>query len=206
MRAAIREAIETIALAIFLVLVIQAAVQNYRVEGPSMIPRLLDQDRVIVSKVVYTEIDAERVARFVPGLDAESGEVWRPFGGIDRGDVIVFKWPIDPRQSFVKRVIGLPGDRIRLDRGAVFVNGVPQDEPYIEHAKNESLVERVVHENSFYVMGDNRARSDDSRNWGDVPRENVVGKVSLAYWPLDRFTTLSSFLGLDRWSFVRPPD
>jgi signal peptidase I len=192
MRSTIREAIETVALAIFLVLVIQAAVQNYRVEGPSMEPRLLTEDRVIVNKVLYTEIDAHRVARFIPGFDADEGEAWTPFRGPDRGDVVVFKWPRDPRQNFVKRIVGLPGDVIRFERGTLFVNDEPQIEPYIESPARESLVDHVVAADSYYVLGDNRAQSDDSRHWGDVKRELIIGKVWVSYWPLDHLAALFS--------------
>ncbi len=190
MRTAIRESIETIALAVFLVLLLQATVQNYRVEGPSMTPRLVNEDRVLVNKVVYTEIDLERVARFIPWLDAEPGETWRPFRPPSFGDIVVFKWPRDPTQNFVKRVIGVPGDRIRIASGTVFVNGIPLDEPYIGTESRQTIQERTIGPNAYYVLGDNRARSDDSRNWGEVDRSLIIGEVSLAYWPLDRFSAL----------------
>lgn len=187
MRSAVREAIETIALAVFFILLIQAAVQNYRVEGPSMLPVLENFDRVLVNRLVYTSVDAARVARWIPGVEAEEGAVWRPLGEPSYGDVIVFRWPRDERQNFVKRIIGLPGDIIRIERGEVYRNGVLLDEPYVEQESSATLRERVVPEGMYYVLGDNRARSDDSRHWGAVPEENIIGKVWLAYWPLGRF-------------------
>jgi signal peptidase I len=190
MRAAIREGIETIALAVFLVLLLQATIANYRVEGPSMDPHLHNLDRVLVNKAVYMEIEAERLARFIPWMDAEEGEIWYPFHPPERGDVIVFQYPRDPRQSFVKRVIGVPGDTIRIERGTVLVNGTPLDEPYIEHASNETIRERFVEPGTYYVLGDNRLQSDDSRHWGLVPRENIVGKAWVAYWPLENISGL----------------
>ncbi|MDA1036117.1 MAG: signal peptidase I [Chloroflexi bacterium] len=190
MKAFTREIIETVALALFLVLVIQAAVQNYRVEGPSMEPLLINSDRVVVSRTVYTEIDAERVSRFIPGVSAQAGDIWRPLGGPSRGDVVVFNYPKDPTQNFVKRVIGLPGDLIRIERGRVFVNGVPQDEPYVVNESRETTVERKISEGNYYVLGDNRARSDDSRSWGEVPKANLMGRVWVGYWPLGRVQTL----------------
>jgi signal peptidase I len=189
-----REAIGTVALAVFLVVVIQSAVVNFRVEGPSMEPLLLSGDRVVVSKVVYTEIDAEHAAGYLPVVDAEVGQIWRPFGNLSYGDIIVFKWPRDPRQNFVKRVIGLPGDRIRIELGTVFVNDEAMDEPYVEHPLRQSINERVIKQDSYFVMGDNRLRSDDSRHWGTVPMENVIGKVVVAYWPSIRFFTLEMLL------------
>ena len=190
MRAALREAVETVALAVFLVLVLQATVQNYRVEGPSMDPGLANEDRVLVNKALYTEIDAARVARFIPGLEAEEGQTWRPLGKPDYGDVVVFRWPRDPSQNFVKRIIALPGDRIRVQDGTVFVNGVPLEEPYVEHPLHETRRETTVPEDSYWVLGDNRAQSDDSRNWGPVPRDHVIGKVWVAYWPPANFAML----------------
>jgi len=194
MRGFYREFIETIALAVFLVLVIQSAVQNYRVEGPSMEPLLHSGDRVAVSKLQTIQVDAEHAAARLPMVGADAGEFWHPFGELDYGDVVVFKWPRDPRQNFVKRVIGLPGDTVRIELGAVFVNGVPMDEPYVELEYRQSINDHVVGEDSYYVLGDNRAQSDDSRHWGDVPRENMVGKVMFTYWPVDRFAMLSAFV------------
>ena len=153
-------------------------------------PQLTDEDRVLVNRAVYTEIDAARVARFIPGIEAEEGQLWRPFGPPTYGDVIVFRWPRDPSQNFVKRIVGLPGDRLWLQDGTVFVNGVPLDEPYVEHRSRESLRRLTVPEDSYFVLGDNRAQSDDSRHWGPVPRDHVNGKVWVAYWPLSNFATL----------------
>ena len=190
MRAALREAIETLALAVFLVLVLQATVQNYRVDGSSMDPRLVNGDRVLANKAVYMEIDAARVARFIPGIEAEEGKRWHPFGLPTYGDVIVFRWPSDPSQNFVKRIIGMPGDRVRFQQGTVFVNGVPLEEPYVEHPSSETRNALTVPEDSYFVLGDNRNQSDDSRHWGAVPRDHVIGKVWVAYWPLANIAAL----------------
>ena len=194
MRAVTRELIETIALAIFLVVVIQMAMENFRVDGPSMEPLLLSGDRVLVNKAVYIEIDAKHAARYLPTVGAEVGQTWHPFGEVSSGDVIVFKWPRDPRQNFVKRVIGLPGDLIRIEEGVVFVNDKPLDEPYVEFELEQTFSERLVEPGKYYVMGDNRSKSDDSRHWGSVPAENVIGKVLVAYWPAGRFSTLRNVL------------
>ncbi len=190
MRTAIREAIETVALAVFLILILQTTVGNRQVEGSSMNPLLESRDRFLMNKVVYTEIDAHRVSRFIPGLDAGPGETWHPFHPPQRGDVIVFKPPRNPAENFVKRVIGLPGERVRIQGGTVFINDVPLDEPYVTNRKNETLAERTVPEDSYYVLGDNRPQSDDSRHWGEVKRDLIIGKVSVGYWPLDRFSGL----------------
>jgi signal peptidase I len=194
MRAFVREVIETIALALFLVLVIHSVVQNYRVEGPSMEPLLLSGDRVVVSTVDSIEIDAAHAAGYLPTVDAEVGDTWHPFGQLEYGDVIVFKWPRDPRQNFVKRIIGLPGDRIKIELGTVFVNDLPVEEPFVEYTLRQSLAERVVEPGTYYVMGDNRAQSDDSRHWGTVPFDNVIGKIWAVYWPVDRLTALETMV------------
>ena len=188
MRAVLREAIETVALVIFFVLVLQSAIQNYRVEGPSMLPYMENLDRVLVNKLGYTAIDAERAIGWIPGVDVEEGTAWRPMGEPSVGDVVVFRWPVDERQFFVKRIIGLPGDTIRIERGVVYRNGSPLEEPYIEHESYETIVGRIIQEGEYYVLGDNRAQSDDSRRWGSVPEENIIGEVWLSYWPFNRFT------------------
>jgi len=183
-----RELIETVAFAGFIVLVIQASLQNYQVAGASMEPLLSNGDRVVVNRMFYSEIDSERALRFIPGVNSEEGTIWRPLGEPSRGDVVVFKFPKDPAQNFVKRIIGLPGDQVRLHRGVVFINGIQQDEPYVSnrHQSSETTFEREIPAGFYYVLGDNRTRSDDSRSWGDVPKENLVGRVWVRYWPTDR--------------------
>lgn len=190
MKSFIREIIETVALALFLVLVIHAGVQNYRVEGPSMEPLLINGDRVVVSRMVYTEINAHHVSRFIPGVSADEGDFWRPLGEPSRGDIAVFKFPRDETQNFVKRVIAVPGDLIRLERGTVLLNGIPQDEPYVLNESRETTIEREIPKGEYYVLGDNRARSDDSRSWGNVPKDNLIGRAWVGYWPLKRIQTL----------------
>ena len=194
MRSFYREFIETIALAVFLVLVIQSAVHNYRVEGPSMEPLLHTGDRLAVSRLQATAIDAEDAAGYLPLVSADAGQFWHPFGELTYGDVVVFRWPRDPRQNFVKRVIGLPGDRVRIEAGQVFVNDVPVEEPYVENVYRQTVQEHVVSTDSFYVLGDNRAQSDDSRHWGDVYKDFMVGKVLFTYWPVGRLALLSTFV------------
>lgn len=186
MKPFIRETVQTAALLAFLLLLMQGGVQNYRVEGSSMFPLLESSDGVFVNKLSYLRVDAARAARWIPGLDASEGEAWRPFGAPRRGDVVVFRWPRDERQYFVKRIIGLPGDAVRIRGGEVHLNGEALDEPYVERPSRESIVERVVPEGHYYVLGDNRAESDDSRRWGSVPEENIIGKAWFAYWPLNR--------------------
>lgn len=190
MRTATRETIETILFAVFLALLFQAAIQLVEVQGASMSPRLTTGDRVLVNKVFYMEIDAERAVRFLPGFSAKPGESWRPFSEPQFGDIVVFRLPRDPTKSLVKRVIGLPGDTVQIQRGIVFVNGESLDEPYVVHHSSETLRSLVVDEGEYFVLGDNRLQSNDSRNWGSVPARSIIGKAWAGYWPLNRFSAL----------------
>jgi len=144
--------------------------QPVKVEGTSMMPGLSDQERIFINKFTY---------RF--GL-----------GNIERGDTVVFEFPGDPSKSYIKRVIGLPGDHIRIDRGQVFVNGQPLQEDYVEpdYRDDVSRPEIVVEPDEFYVLGDHRNSSSDSRVWGTVPRKYIYGKAVFCYWPLNRMGRL----------------
>ena len=130
-----------------------------RVDGPSMEPSYFDRDRIVVSKVSYF------------------------FGDVERGDVIVFPAPLSPEEDYIKRVIGLPGDRIRVTGGYVYVNDVPIDEPYIKSPPLATMHEMIVPEDSVFVMGDNRNVSSDSRSWGALPSDDILGKAVFVYWP-----------------------
>ena len=142
--------------------------QPVKVEGTSMMPWLEDQQRIFVNKFVYQYDD------------------------IRRGDVIVFRFPLDPSKSYIKRVVGLPGDRVEIREGALRVNGILLREPYIapEFRDHTSHPPIEVPDEHFYVLGDHRNTSNDSRTWGTVPRSYVTGKAVFAYWPLDRFGAL----------------
>jgi len=143
------------------VLIITFLYQPVRVEGTSMLPRLEDRDRLFINKFVY---------RISP---------------IERGDVVVFHYPRDPEKSYIKRVIALPGDRLRIDHGQVWVNGRPLAERYVprEYRDSRSIAEIIIPPDSFYMMGDHRSISSDSRDFGPVERELIYGKAVFVYWP-----------------------
>lgn len=143
------------------VLIIVFLYQPVRVEGTSMLPRLDDQDRLFINKFVYR------------------------FTAIERGDVVVFHYPRDPEKSYIKRVIALPGDRLRIDHGTVWLNGQPQSEPYIpdEYRDSASYPEIVIPADSYFVMGDHRCISSDSRAFGPVERSFIYGKAVFVLWP-----------------------
>jgi signal peptidase I len=143
------------------VLIITFLYQPVRVEGTSMLPRLEDHDRLFINKFVY---------------HIES---------IHRGDIVVFHYPRDPEKSYIKRVIGLPGDRIWIEHGHVWLNGVQLDERYVPDRFRDfrSMPDTVIPEDSYFVMGDHRNISSDSREFGPVERDLIYGKAVFVYWP-----------------------
>ena len=155
----IRDLAISATLAILMVLFVY---QPVRVEGFSMAPRLENNERLVINKLAY---------RFEP---------------IRRGDVIVFWYPRNTRESFIKRVIGLPGDRVQMLNGVVYINGVRLHEPYVDPAYRGHgyYPATVVPAGAYFVLGDHRDSSSDSRIWGFVPRDLIYGKASFAYWPL----------------------
>jgi signal peptidase I len=159
-RRVILDMLETLLLSIVLFLGINAVSARIRVESISMQPNLFAGDFVIVNKLAYK------------------------LGPPQRGDIIVFRYPPDPTQiPYIKRVIGLPGDHLVIQDGQVYVNGEQLVEPYLSVSTSRGG-EWVVPENSLFVMGDNRNNSSDSRSWGMVPMENVIGKALVIYWPI----------------------
>jgi signal peptidase I len=156
-----RDMLVSIAISLFIILFLY---QPVRVEGTSMLPRLQDQDRLFINKFAYR------------------------FESIHRGDVIVFLYPGDHTKSYIKRVIALPGDTLRIDRGAVYVNDIALKEPYVpmRFRDDRSEPERTIPPGDFWVMGDHRSISSDSRDFGPVPRPLIYGKAAFVYWPMDQ--------------------
>jgi signal peptidase I len=138
--------------------------QPVKVEGTSMMPSLDDQERIFVNKFVY---------HMEP---------------IQRGDIVVFHYPRDPSKSFIKRVIGLAGDHIRIDTGQVFVNGQPLEEDYVpaDYADQGSYPEIIVPGNAYFLLGDHRNMSKDSRDFGAVEQKFIYGKAVFGYWPVEK--------------------
>jgi signal peptidase I len=146
-------------------------VQPVKVEGTSMLPRLHDGERILVNKLVYYGM---------PHLA--------------RGDVIVFWFPNNPSQSYVKRIIGLPSESVELRGGRIYINGQELQEPYLDQQlelRRDSLRPVVVKEHYYFVMGDNRDNSSDSRLWGLVPEKYIYGKALFRFWPLADVGVLS---------------
>ena len=182
-----REVIEAVLLAVVVFMLLQTTVRNFKVDGSSMDPTLENGQYLLVNRLVYLRIEMDRFSSIVPFWQAEEDSVRYAIHPPERGEVIVFEFPdsipSNPKRDFVKRVIGLPGETIEVKDGVPFVDGVILEEPYLttkDHS-NGRKVELGVGE--YYVMGDNRVHSNDSRNWGAVPEENLRGKVWMIYWP-----------------------
>ncbi|HET9838354.1 MAG TPA: signal peptidase I [Candidatus Angelobacter sp.] len=161
LRGWMRDLFFSILVTLFIILFVY---QPVKVDGGSMEPGLEDQERIFINKLAYR------------------------FESIERGDIVVFHNPRDPEKSFIKRVIGLPGDRIRIDFGRVFVNGRQLQEPYVppDYQDAQSYPDTVVPDNAYFVLGDHRSMSNDSRKIGPVMRSFIYGKAVFGYWPMEK--------------------
>lgn len=182
-----REVAETLVLAGVIYLVVQLIVPPYAVDGASMSPNLSDGERLLVNRSVYAHFDANRWLNMLPGVDRAGEDVVYPFHSPERGEIVVFHPPVGRGEPYIKRVIGLPGDRIEFAAGQVFVNERPLVESYIEGAVtfcgDGPYCRLVVPPGTVYVLGDNRRNSSDSRVFGPVSTDAVVGKAWIANWP-----------------------
>src|SRR5258705_6903939 len=161
MRSWLRDLVISLAVAIFIIIFLY---QPVKVEGTSMMPGLEDQERIFVNKFVYR---------------------WEP---IARGDIVVFRYPRDISKSYIKRVIGVAGDRVRIDNGQVYVNGEAVEEDYVpsDYADARSYPEITVPRGAFFVLGDHRTMSNDSRDFGPVNERFIYGKAVFGYWPMEK--------------------
>ena len=178
-----REFVEAIVLALVVFVAIQTSIQNFKVEGSSMHPTLQGGHYLLVNKLVYFTVDPERWSRIVPFWVVDDSERAFSANQPERGEVVVFHFPRDQSRDFVKRVIGVPGDVVEINEGAVSVNGRALHEPYITSRDRASMDPVMLRHGEYFVLGDNRAGSNDSRNWGPVPEENILGQVWMVYWP-----------------------
>lgn len=163
----LRDLVFSVVIAVVLIVFIY---QPVKVEGTSMMPALTDQERIFINKFTY---------RF--GI-----------GNIERGDLVVFWYPQDRTKSYIKRVIALPGDTVEIDNGSVIVNGRRLQEDYIpeEYRDRQSMEPSKVPPDSYFVLGDHRSSSYDSRNWGPLARNFIYGKAVFVYWPLEKLGRL----------------
>ncbi len=161
----LRDLIISLAISAFIIIFLY---QPVKVEGTSMMPSLDDQERIFVNKFVYR------------------------LESIERGDIVVFHYPRDPSKSYIKRVVGLAGDHIRIDGGRVLVNGKALDEDYVpsEYEDQRSYSEILVPAHAYFVLGDHRSMSNDSRDFGPVNENYIYGKAVFGYWPVDKLGRL----------------
>jgi signal peptidase I len=163
-----------------------------------MQPTLETGEHILVNKAAYTHINLQFFRHFIPALRAGSNDVVYLFHPPRQGDVIVFRPPTDDPRVFVKRVIAEPGDVVEIRDGKVIVNDKTLDEPYVMHPILWPYRAVTVEEDAYYVLGDNRSVSNDSRLYGPVPMENILGRAWLTYWPLGRFGTVHVSFGMKR--------
>ncbi len=165
----IRDIIETIAITLMVFLVIRLAVESFRVDGQSMEPNFHNNEYVLVDKAAYL------------------------FSPPQRGDVIIFHYPLDIRKDFIKRIIGVPGDIVQTTSTSVTVDGHTISEPYIRLPFNYDSNTWKLGPNQFFVMGDNRDNSLDSRIWGPLERSYIVGKAVVVYWPTNEWGVINTY-------------
>jgi len=164
-----REVVETVLLTLVLFFLIRTGIENFRVYGSSMEPNFHSGEYIIVNRLVYY-LHPPR-----------------------RGDVVIFRYPRDPRRSFIKRVIGLPGERVEIRQGKVYINGQLLQEPYPLNPGTYSWGPRVVGEDEVFVLGDNRNFSSDSHSWGMLPMRYIIGKAWICYWPPSCWKVIPSY-------------
>ena len=167
--------------AVTAILIVVFVIQPVKVEGTSMLPRLHDGERIFVNKFLF----------MLDGWPTKNQSIGRP---IQRGDIVVFWYPDDPNKSFIKRVIGLPGDTVRIDEdGKVYINSAAIDEAYLSPLytrRPRPMQPTFVKSHYYFVMGDNRDHSNDSRDWGFVPEKYIYGQACFRYWPPSEFGVL----------------
>ncbi len=196
MRTVGRELAETVILALLIFFAVKAVVQNFRVEGASMEPTMHNNQYLLVNKALYFRLNLDRVHDFIPFFPGASDAEHHLFRAPRRGDIIVFKFPLDPSRDFIKRVIGVPGDTVEVRNETVFINGSPLKEDYIKDKPNYTYAPKTVPPGMYYVLGDNRRNSFDSHAWGSscspqqlcdfVPEQNIIGQAWVSYWPFDQ--------------------
>jgi signal peptidase I len=196
--AVLREVVETIVLTLVIFLLIRNVIQNFRVEGNSMEPNFHNRQFLIVNRFAY----CPGLHLDIPFLDIHWQKVWCVWEP-RRGDVVVFHAPDKPK-DYIKRVIGLPGETVQVDRGQVIIDGAPLGEPYEIRRNVSSSAPITLGPGELFVMGDNRPNSSDSRSWGALSMDAVVGRTLLSYWPPQHWSIVarSTFGETDRQTQV----
>ena len=176
-RTFVREVFQTIILGIAVFVILQVSLQPYKVEGSSMYPTMKSGDFVLVNKVIYWE---------VPFYESISPKYI--FHGPQRGELVIFQFPYDRSRKFVKRVIAVPGDTLEIKAGSIIINSQAISEPYVSTSSKEDVRALTVPRNSYFVLGDNRQNSQDSRSFGLVSSKDILGRAWISYWPISNLT------------------
>lgn len=183
-----RELIHSFLIGIFIFLCVSMSTQNFRVEGESMSPTIKPNDRIFIDKISYMRLSFKKLGNSLPFFKF-SDKILYAFDPPQRGDILVFQYPENPSRSFIKRIIGLPGETVEIKNGIVRINGIILQEPYINKTFTQDFISMRVPAKSYFVLGDNRLVSNDSRRWGVVPLTHAVGKTWIRYWPINQIST-----------------
>ena len=173
-RTFIKEILETLVIAVVAFIIINTSLQNYMVEGTSMMPNIGDSDYLLVNKISYVELDNLFTS---DGLRLNSEDP-------SRGDIVIFEQNNSAGRHLIKRVIGVPGDSVSIKSGKVYVNEKIVEENYSIYSDNSNFHKLLVGDGKFFLLGDNRPISQDSRSWGMVSKEQIIGKAWFRYWPI----------------------
>lgn len=173
------ETIEVLALALLMFLLVRSVAQNFVVDGGSMEPTFHNGEMLIVNKLAYKNFNLS----WLPFTDKDD---WRPFGAPQSGDVVVFKFPQDQNRDFIKRVIAIPGQTVEVRGGKVYLDGIQQNEPYLDQAPTYDYGPVTVPKGQLFVLGDNRNNSYDSHSWGLLDQSLLIGRAEFRYWPFGR--------------------
>jgi signal peptidase I len=184
----VREIIETAIIALLIFAAVRAVVLNFRVDGTSMMPNLINGEMLIVNRNAYKTFDLYGLVDWVPGVEHADAKDISPFSSPHRGDIIVFDPPVNSNKPYIKRIIGLPGETVEVKNGGVYIDGELLDEPYIEAGITDCSGQYcgpvTLDDSQIWVMGDNRRNSSDSRSFGPAQISSVEGEAIVTYWPL----------------------
>lgn len=196
-RSAVWEIVETLVLALLIFVAVRSVVLNFRVDGLSMQPSLASGQMLLVNRQVYFHFDLNRVLNIVPFVDQDGQRIIYPFHPPQRGDIVVLHPPVNQGKPYIKRVIALPGETIAIRDGGVYINGARISEPYLDGIATSwggsiGHDEVTIPDGHVFVMGDNRNNSTDSRSFGTIEIDEIIGKAWISYWPRERIDFIST--------------
>ena len=186
LRAMLQEILETILFTLLIFFLVRTVIQNFRVDGASMEPNLHTGQYIMVNRLIYFHLDLNIPRRWLQREGDVEPRLAYLFHLPRRGDIVVFEYPRDSSRDFIKRVIGLPGEMVEIRDHQALINGIPLQEPYLPESATTQMGDMApvqVPANTVFVMGDNRGNSSDSRNWGPLPLNRIVGQAWFTYWP-----------------------